>query len=707
MVSAVPRTEKEHKLQPIDGRQHLHSLNPEQRSAVEFGIGGNAEPPLALLIAAGAGTGKTKALAHRVAHLILNGRDPQRLLLLTFTRRAALEMTRRSQLILAEARGDAAHGVSTGSSLLPWSGTFHAIGSRLLRLHAGSIGLDATFTVLDRADSADLLDLTRSELGLAQIASRFPRKDTCLAIYSYTVNAGCPLEETLARFFPWCTEWSGELRRLFQAYVARKQQDNVLDYDDLLLYWRHAMTEPAVAGDICRRFDHVLVDEYQDTNRLQAEILLALRPDGSGLTVVGDDAQSIYSFRAAAVRNILDFPRSVSPPAAVIALERNYRSTQPILDAANAVIAGAGERFAKTLYSTKESAELPCLVSTEDEAAQATYVADQVLEHREAGIALKRQAVLFRAAHHSDLLEIELGRRNIPFVKYGGLKFLEAAHVKDVLAILRWAENPRDAVAGLRVLQLHPGVGPATARDLIERFSRDGFAASALARFTPPAAALVPWPEFCRMIERLRDGGAPWGSQVGLIRDWYQPQLERLYDYAATRAGDLDQLEQIAAGYATRERFLTELTLDPPDASGAEAGRPQLDEDYLILSTIHSAKGQEWDAVFVLNLVDGCIPSDMASGKPEQIDEERRLLYVAMTRAREHLHLLQPSRFYLAHQHRHGRGHVMAPRSRFLPDEVLGLFTRRATASDCTADEMLAGPAAPVDIGARLRDMWS
>ena len=660
-----------------------------------------------MLIAAGAGTGKTKTLAHRVAHLILNGSDPRRLLLLTFTRRAALEMTRRSQLILGEGRGDAARGISTSSSLLPWSGTFHAIGNRLLRLHAGSIGLEPTFTVLDRANSADLLDLVRSELGLSQTGSRFPRKDTCLAIYSYTVNAGCPLEQTLVEFFPWCAEWRGELRRLFQAYVAAKQQNNVLDYDDLLVYWRHAMAEAAVAAEISRRFDHVLVDEYQDTNRLQAEILLALRPDGSGLTVVGDDAQSIYSFRAAAVRNILDFPHSVSPPAAVIALERNYRSTQPILDAANAVIAGAGERFAKTLYSTKQSAELPYLVSAEDEAAQASYVADHVLEHREAGITLNRQAVLFRAAHHSDLLEIELGRRNIPFVKYGGLKFLEAAHIKDVLAILRWAENPRDAVAGLRALQLQPGIGPATARDVIDRHSREGFATTALERFTPPAAATVPWAEFCHVIERLRDADTPWTSQIGLVREWYQPQLERLYDYAAARAGDLDQLEQIAAGYATRERFLTELTLDPPAASGAEAGRPQLDEDYLILSTIHSAKGQEWDAVFVLNLVDGCIPSDMATGRPEQIDEERRLLYVAMTRAREHLHLLQPLRFYLTHQPRHGRGHVMAPRSRFLPDEVLGLFTRRTATPQCTGDAMPSQQGAPVDIGARLRDMWS
>ena len=330
MLSQSRERKRNTELQPIDGWRHLRGLNPEQRKAVEYGIDGNAEPLPALLIAAGAGTGKTKALAHRVAHLILNGADPQRLLPLTFTRRAALETTRRAQLILTEARGDIAHGTSTPMSLLPWSGTFHAIGSRLLRLHAGSIGLGETFTILDRAHSANLLDLMRSEAGLSQTPSRFPRKDACLAIYSYTVNAGCPLEETLTGLFPWCAEWSAELRQLFQTYVAGKQRDNVLDYDDLLLYWRHAMAEPAVA-DIGRRFDHVLVDEYQDTNRLQAEILLALRPDGSGLTVVGDDAQSIYSFRPAAVRNILDFPGSVSPPAAVIALERNYRSAQPIL----------------------------------------------------------------------------------------------------------------------------------------------------------------------------------------------------------------------------------------------------------------------------------------------------------------------------------------------------------------------------------------
>ena len=298
----------------IDYHRHLRDLNPAQRRAVEYGIGDDNRSPPALLIAAGAGTGKTKTLAHRVAHLILNGADPHRLLLLTFTRRAALEMTRRAHRILAEARGGGADRASPQTAILPWSGTFHSVGSRLLRLHALSIGLDPSFTILDRSDSADLLDLVRSDFGLSRTASRFPRKDTCLAIYSYTVNAGCPLDETLAQSFPWCADWPNELRRLFEAYVVAKQRDNVLDYDDLLLYWRHAMAEPAVATEIRGCFNHVLVDEYQDTNQLQAEILLALRPDGSGLTVVGDDAQSIYSFRAATVRNILDFPYHFSHP---------------------------------------------------------------------------------------------------------------------------------------------------------------------------------------------------------------------------------------------------------------------------------------------------------------------------------------------------------------------------------------------------------
>ncbi|HXP05504.1 MAG TPA: ATP-dependent helicase [Stellaceae bacterium] len=685
----------------------LEGLNPAQRSAVAFGIGGAGGPMPPLLIAAGAGTGKTKTLAHRVARLILEGVDPHRVLLLTFTRRAALEMTRRAQQILAASRrGRVVAG--TEAALLPWSGTFHSIGNRLLRRHAVALSLDPAFTVLDRADSADLMDLVRSDLGLAGTRSRFPKKGTCLAIYSYTVNAGCPLEETLAGSYPWGDGWEAQLKSLFAAYVAAKQRDSVLDYDDLLLYWREAVQMPDIAVQMRADFDHILVDEYQDTNRLQAAILLALAPDGAGLTVVGDDAQSIYAFRAATVRNILDFPDQFSPRAAVISLEHNYLSTQPILDAANAVIAQAREGFSKTLTSSKPSAELPYLVTVDDEMAQAVYVADQVLEHREAGIDLRHQAVLFRTSHHSGRLEIELAGRNVPFVKYGGLKFIEAAHVKDLLAILRWAENPRDTLAGFRVLQLLPGIGPASAKKAMAHLGEHGFNLAELAGFAPPDAAALFWPGFSRIMGRLRDSKTAWAGQIGLVRAWYQPHLERLYDYAPSRAGDLDQLEQIAMGYPSRERFLSEVTLDPPDASGAEAGRPELDEDYLILSTIHSAKGQEWDAVYVLNLVDGCIPSDMATDKPAQIDEERRLLYVAMTRAKQHLHLVQPLRFFRTHQPRFGSGHTIAPRSRFLTDEILTLFARRAaTAPEAAADSLALQPVVSVDIGARLRGMWS
>ena len=374
-----------------------------------------------LLIIAGAGSGKTNTLAHRVAHLIVAGVDPRRMMLLTFSRRAAAEMQRRVERIAAQVLGAKA-GVMTDA--LSWSGTFHAIGARLLREYALDIGLPTTFTIHDREDSADLMNLVRHDLGFSKTEKRFPMKGTCLSIYSRAVNAETPLGEVLGSFFPWCAEWEAELRRLFNAYVETKQKQNVLDYDDLLLYWAQMMVEGAVAQDVAARFDHVLVDEYQDTNRLQASILLALKPNGRGLTVVGDDAQSIYSFRAATVRNILDFPGHFSPKADVITLERNYRSTQPILAAANAVIDLASERFTKNLWSDRVSAERPYLVNVADDTAQAGYIVEKILENREAGITLKSQAVLFRASHHSASLEVELTRRNIPFVKFGGLKFL-------------------------------------------------------------------------------------------------------------------------------------------------------------------------------------------------------------------------------------------------------------------------------------------
>ena len=577
------------------GEVLLAGLNPAQRAAVEHGVGpdGVCRDAPALLVIAGAGSGKTNTLAHRVAHLILNGVDPRRILLLTFTRRAAAEMTRRAQRILAQARasaGDSARGRARDGEIR-WSGTFHAIGNRLLRHYADALDLDPAFTVLDRADAADLLDFLRGELGLARRERRFPKKGTCLAIYSHAVNAQCTLAQTLETAFPWCAEWEDDLRALFSAYVVAKQERSVLDYDDLLLYWLHLVGEPDLAAEIGDHFDHVLVDEYQDTNRLQASILLSMKPSGCGLTVVGDDAQSIYSFRAADVRNILDFPTAFAPLARTVALEHNYRSVQPVLDASNAVIGRARERFTKNLFSTRPSAQRPALVTVEDESAQVDYVVEQVLAHREQGVPLRRQAVLFRTGHHSDALEVELGRRRIPYVKYGGLRFLEAAHVKDLLAVLRWAENPRDAIAAFRVLQLLSGVGPASARRALAHLDAADSSLAALRSHAVPPAAREDWPALCALLESLHGAGTAWEGQVDRARRWYDPHLGRLYDAANVRAGDLDVLEQLSHNYATRERFLSDLALDPPDVTGDEAGDPNQDEDWLVLSTIHSAEG--------------------------------------------------------------------------------------------------------------------
>jgi DNA helicase-2/ATP-dependent DNA helicase PcrA len=457
---------------------------------------------------------------------------------------------------------------------------------------------------------------------------------------------------------------------------------------------------------VAGRFDHVLVDEYQDTNRLQASILLALKPNGNGLTVVGDDAQSIYSFRAATVRNILDFPGHFTPRAEVVTLDRNYRSTQPILAAANAVIEQAEERFTKNLWSDRVSGERPRLVNVRDEVDQARYVAERILEQREAGVALKAQAVLFRATNHSGPLEIELTRRNIPFVKFGGLKFLEASHVKDVLAFLRWAENPRDRSAGFRVVQLLPGVGPATAARLLDLVMNAANPLQAVAAFVAPPAAAAHWPAFSQAVALVQGKTAGWPAELDLVCRWYTPHLERIHDDAAMRHADLLQLAQIASTYPPRERFLTELTLDPPDATSGEAGTPLLDEDYLVLSTIHSAKGQEWKSVLVLNVIDGCIPSDLGTGSRAEIEEERRLLYVAMTRAKDHLHLVMPQRFFAHQQKSNGDRHMYAARTRFITGAMLDRFESGAWpgAGAGTAGNRSTGE--PVDIAMRLRRMW-
>jgi len=683
---------------------HLTKLNPQQRRAASYGMAGEAVCG-PLLIIAGAGSGKTNTLAHRVAHLIVNGADPRRILLMTFSRRAAKEMTRRVDRISTTALGVSDRAITEA---LTWSGTFHGIGARLLREYAPQIGLNPAFTIHDREDSADLMNLVRHELGFSRTKTRFPQKGTCLAIYSRAVNAQVELEEVLLRCFPYFQEWTSELRQLFGAFVEAKQQQGVLDYDDLLLYWAQMAAVPELAEDMSGRFDHVLVDEYQDTNKLQSAILLGLKPTGAGLTVVGDDAQSIYAFRAAEIRNILDFPRHFTPEAEVITLERNYRSTQPILLAANGVIGLAAERFAKNLWSERQSDERPQLVSVQDEPAQALYVVEKVLANREAGIRLIDQSVLFRTSHHSGPLEVELTRRNIPFVKFGGLKFLDSAHVKDLLAVLRWVENPRDKVAAFRVLQLLPGIGSTTAGRVIEQVEEVGDVGRALSEFRAPSSAAQDWPGFVSLLRQIR-AGLPWPAELEQVRLWYEPHLQRMHDDATLRSADLLQLVQIASGYRSRERFLTELTLDPPDATSGEAGVPHLDEDYLILSTIHSAKGQEWKSVFILNAVDGCIPSDLGTGTTEEIEEERRLLYVAMTRAKDHLHLITPQRFFRRQQAQHGDHHVYAARTRFIPSEIVERFVQSAWPAITRVQDDMRSPVVTgvcIDLAARMRGTW-
>ena len=592
-------------------------------------------------------------------------------------------------------------------------------------------------------------------MNLAKTDKRFPKKGTCMAIYSRCVNAREKLDDVLGNHFPWCKEWHDDLKQLFDGYVDRKEAAGVLDYDDLLLYWQAlvggaegrperlpspsgrgaggegggeaeqppnfsspptaltlALSQgergPAKVGDGVRKlFDCILVDEYQDTNTLQAEILYGLSPEGKGLTVVGDDAQSIYAFRAATVRNILDFPKHYQGTT-IVTLEQNYRSTQPILEATNRVIGLARERYTKNLWSQRAEGERPKLVNCEDDTDQAEYVIRRILEHREAGVDLRRQAVLFRASHHSILLEAELARANIPFHKYGGLKFVETAHVKDLMAFLRLAENPRDMVSGSRLLPLLPGIGPGKARQLMDALLAADGNFAAWAEWRPPAGAAKLWPKFVALVSELTNTRDDLPTQLGRVRKFYAPLLEAKYDHVEPRLRDLEQLELIASRYRSRPRMLLEMTLDPPSSTQDLAGPPTLDDDYLTLSTIHSAKGLEWDAVYVIHAADGNIPSDMATKHPEEIEEERRLFYVALTRAKNWLYVCYPLRYYWP-----GRNdsHSFAQRTRFLPEKLLTCFEQCVTDTlgDDVFDDDLHDAAPRVtsrSVRRRTKDLW-
>ncbi|MDH4139223.1 MAG: ATP-dependent helicase [Coriobacteriia bacterium] len=685
-------------IEPAASSTLLASLNERQRQAASHG-------EEALLIVAGAGTGKTATLAHRVTYLMASGTDPGRILLLTFTRRAASEMLRRVDSIM-RAAGLSGAGSSAGSTI--WGGTFHSVAVRLLRLHGRDIGLEPDFTVLDRSDAEDLMHVARTELGLGQAGRRFPQKSTCLDIYSRCVNTCASVDHVVGSAFPWCKDDIDALKELFALFTDHKEAQRVLDYDDLLLFWHAMLSQQATAERIQSRFDHVLVDEYQDTNVLQAEIVSLLRPDGTRVTAVGDDAQAIYGFRGATVRNILDFEKRF-PGAEVVTLERNYRSTAPILDASNLLIAEADERREKHLYTERDGGARPTLASCQDEAEQTDYLVERILGHREQGTLLREQAVLFRAAHHSAHLEIELSRRNIPYIKYGGLKFIEMAHVKDLMAFLRLAENPRDLTAGMRVLGLVPGIGPKTAADAMQTLAASDADFESWVSLRIPEAARGAWPDLVTLMRGLA-GAAPSDlpAQVHAIRSVYAPLLELRYDNVDARLRDLEQIEALASRFGDRSRFLAEIAIDPPAYTQDLAGPPLLDEDYLILSTIHSAKGLEFDVVYVIHAADGNIPSDMATGTPEEIEEERRLFYVACTRARNDLYVTWPLRYY-AQPFGMSDTHGYAQRTRFITPAVRHAFAE--TLARPEAEFESAEDAPPItttaDVRAGLKRMWT
>jgi len=623
-------------------------------------------------------------------------------MLLTFTRRAAEEMIRRAEAIVRVAYPE----ISCHATRV-WGGTFHSVANRLLRIYCKTIGLEENFTVLDQGDAEDLMNVVRHENGLSEKSKRFPRKATCLAIYSRCINSSDPLDDTLKSYFPWCQEWEKDLRGLFRAYVDAKQVRNVLDYDDLLLFWYHLLADEEVAQRVEARFDHILVDEYQDTNRLQAGILQRMRSSNKNIMVVGDDAQSIYSFRAADIHNILDFPKQF-PGTEEITLEQNYRSRQPILDATNHVIALAKERYTKNLWSTRDGGQRPLLITCEREEEQTDYVLRKILEHLEQGIPLRRQAVLFRVSYWSDHLEVELARRKIPFHKYGGLRFLETAHVKDLLAFLRILENPRDQIAWSRVLNLLEGIGPAIASRAFAFVQVQGFDPRAIGQFVGPKAARNMIHRLGGLFRELAAGGQerlPLAGQVERIRQFYEPILTRIYENPEPRRRDLEQLEHLSGGYRSRRRFLADLTLDPPTSTADFAGEPSLDDDWLTLSTIHSAKGCEWDVVYLIHAADGILPSDLATGDAHQIEEERRLLYVASTRAKDWLYVLFPLRYYYR-KHRLGDSHGYAQLTRFIPPTVAQFFDQMSVVADQSEEEMDGKRTTAKDIRKSIRSMW-
>ena len=596
---------------------YKEELNPAQLDAVQSTEG-------AYLVIAGAGSGKTRVLVYRVAFLVEKGVRPDEILLLTFTRRAAEEMLRRASVILDE-RCSRVSG-----------GTFHSFANLTLRKYAKFLGLSHNFTILDESDAEDTVNLIRTQLGFHKTEKRFPRKKAILELISKSINKSEDIEIVLYDEYPQFIEWSDEIKKIRDEYIKYKHQKNLLDYDDLLVFLKELLTKhDEVRVLLSKKYKYIMIDEYQDTNKLQAYIACLLASEHGNIMVVGDDAQSIYSFRGANFRNIMDFPK-IFKDSRIITLEENYRSTQPILSLTNAVIRQAKEKFEKNLYTKKKGDKIPIFVDAADENTQSKYIADKILELREEGVELGHIAVLFRSGWHSNDLEVELASRNIPFVKYGGLKFVAAAHIKDMLSFLRIIYNMRDEVSWYRALLLMPGIGPKTAGLIIEEIKKDAAIDERLSKKSEYLS---------KLIALINGSDADKQNPAQMLRrffDYYQPLLKEKYDDFNKRLNDLDSLERIASRYDSLEQFLTDMALEPPERGIIEAGLRDKDDAPLTLSTIHSAKGLEWHTVFLIYVAEGHLPSYLSLENEEDIEEERRLFYVAATRAKENLFLLKP-----------------------------------------------------------------
>jgi DNA helicase II / ATP-dependent DNA helicase PcrA len=667
----------------FDDRDILDGLNEQQRRAVTHQGG-------PLLVLAGAGTGKTRTLVARAAWLRdRQGVEASRILLLTFTRRAASDMLAR------------AASAGEGSAERICGGTFHAIAHKIIRQHAESFSLPPQFTILDPVDVADLLDVLRPDHGLAEIGQRVPRAAACADIYTRCVNTGRPVSEVVTVSFPWCAPFTAQLASLFRAYTARKRARHLLDFDDLLLLWRAALADP-VAGPVLRgMFDAVLVDEYQDVNAVQADIVRLLQPDGRQLTCVGDDAQAIYGFRGADPAHLWQLADAY-PGLGIVRLDRNYRSRQGVLDLAN-LIRPSAPGLDLALTGDRGPGVPPLLVRCHDEASQAREICARVLEAYEDGGALRDQAVLVRAAHHSDILEIELGARKIPYVKFGGLRFTDTAHVRDFLAAARILANPADDLAWFRLLRLHDGIGPVHARNVLACLDLDGSAADGWERAAEAAPARSRAALTTTLGRLAAAADEPAAAQAAAILAALDPLIRARYADAAARIADLQRLADAAAAQPSLHEALAELTLDPAVSASDLAGPPRLDEDYLTISTIHAAKGLEWPVVHLPHLVDGALPSDMALGDPGGLAEEHRLFYVALTRARDHLYLYAPQRL---HHHRRGRDdrHGFGQLSRFLHPGALAACDN-ATAAPPGPALGVIGPLT-VKVDAAVGSLW-